>query len=125
MVGSNAHAHSSWIAKAKAALRIDGFTANKLIEVGIYWGCGFLTGYFLKRFSNAFVIIILTLLALFLLHQAQIINLSFNMDKLREFFGIVTTHDSSWLSAYLHWVKDNIILVLSFFIGFLMGIRLG
>ncbi len=125
MVGSETQASTSWIAKLKSVLHLDNFTTNRLIEVGMYLGLGLLIGYALKRFSGAFITIVLTLLGLFLLHQFQIINLSFNVDKLRECFGLVSTQDSTLLYAYWNWVKAHVILVLSFFIGFLIGIRLG
>lgn len=125
MIGSETQTTASWMAKIKAALHLDSFTTNRLIEVGMHLGLGFLVGYSLKRFSSAFITVILTLLGLFLLHQFQIINLSFNVDKLRECFGIAATQDSTLLCAYWNWVKTNVVLVLSFFIGFLIGIRLG
>jgi uncharacterized membrane protein (Fun14 family) len=125
MVGSETQASTSWIAKLKSVLHLDNFTTNRLIEVGMYLGLGLLIGYALKRFSGAFITIVLTLLGLFLLHQFQIINLSFNVDTLRECFGLVSTQDSTLLYAYWNWVKAHVILVLSFFIGFLIGIRLG
>lgn len=125
MVGSETQASTLWITKLKSVLHLDNFTTNRLIEVGMYLGLGFVIGYSLKRFSGAFITIVLTLLGLFLLHQFQIINLSFNVDKLRECFGLASTQDSTLLCAYWNWVKAHVILVLSFFIGFLIGIRLG
>jgi len=125
MVGSETQAPISWMTKLKTALHFDSLTTNRLIEVGMHLGLGFLVGYSLKRFSSAFITVILTLLGLFLLHQFQIINLSFNIEKLQECLGIVSTQDSTLLCAYWTWIKTNIILVLSFFIGFLIGIRLG
>ena len=91
----------------------------------MYLGFGFLIGYVLKRFSAFVLIIVLTLLALFMLHQFEIINLSLNIDKLREFLGIGQATDANILCIYWAWAKENIILLLSFFIGFLIGIRLG
>ena len=91
----------------------------------MYLGFGFLIGYALKRFSAFVLIVVLTLLAIFLLHQFDIINLSVNIDKLREFLGIQHMTDSSIFCAYWAWAKENVILLLSFFIGFLIGIRLG
>jgi uncharacterized membrane protein (Fun14 family) len=127
MVDAQAQASVGWLAKIKSSLHLDNFqfSSNKLIEIGMYLGFGFLIGYILKRFSSFVLIIVLTLLALFLLHQFEIINLSLNIDKLREFLGIQQAADSNILCAYWTWAKTNIILVLSFFIGFLIGIRLG
>jgi hypothetical protein len=47
------------------------------------------------------------------------------VDKLHEFLGIQQATGASIFSGYIAWAKENVILVLSFFIGFLIGIRLG
>lgn len=127
MVDTQAQASANWIAKVKSSLHLDNFqfSSNKLIEIGMYLGFGFLIGYVLKRFSSFVLIIVLTLLAIFLLHQFEIINLSLNIDKLREFLGIQQAVDSNLFCVYWSWAKENVILLLSFFIGFLIGIRLG
>ena len=116
---------ANWLTKVKSSLHLDSLSSNKLIEIGMYLGFGFLIGYVLKRFSAFVLIVVLTLLALFLLHQFEIVNLSLNIAKLREFLGIQQATDSHLLCAYWTWAKENIILVLSFFVGFLVGIRLG
>ena len=125
MVDTHAQASANWVTKVKSSLHLDNFSSNKLIEIGMYLGFGFLIGYALKRFSAFVLVIVLTLLALFLLHQFEIINLSLNIDKLREFLGIQQTTDANIFCAYWTWAKANVILLLSFFIGFLIGIRLG
>lgn len=117
----------NWIDKVKSSLHLDNFqfSSGKLIEVGMYLGFGFLIGYVLKRFSSFVLIIVLTLLAIFLLHQFEIINLSLNIDKLHDFLGVRQAVDANIFCVYWTWAKENIILLLSFFIGFLIGIRLG
>lgn len=127
MVDTQTQASAGWISKIKSSLHLDNFqfSSNKLIEIGMYLGFGFLIGYILKRFSAFLLIVVLTLLGLFLLHQFEIVNLTLNIDKLRAFLGIEHMADSSIFSAYWSWTKANIILLLSFFIGFLIGIRLG
>jgi uncharacterized membrane protein (Fun14 family) len=118
---------AGWLSKVKSSLHLDKFqfSTSKLIEVGMYLGFGFLIGYVLKRFSSFVLVIVLTLLAIFLLHQFEIINLSLNMDKLHEFLGVQQASGANIFSAYVVWAKENVLLVLSFFIGFLIGIRLG
>lgn len=118
---------ATWLGKVKSSLHLDKFqfSTSKLIEVGMYLGFGFLIGYVLKRFSSFVLVIVLTLLAIFLLHQFEIINLSLNIDKLHQFLGIQQATGASIFAAYYAWAKANIILMLSFFIGFLIGIRLG
>lgn len=122
---TQAHTTANWVDKVKSSLHLDNFSSNKLIEIGMYLGFGFLIGYALKRFSAFVLIIVLTLLALFLLHQFEIINLSLNIDKLREFLGMPQGTEATIFCAYWDWAKANVILLLSFFIGFLIGIRLG
>lgn len=116
-----------WFAKVKSTLHLDKFqfSTNKLIEIGMYLGFGFLIGYALKRFSTVVLIIVLMIIALFLLHQFEIINIAINPEKIREFMGIKEAVDGNLFAAYLNWMKENIILVLSFIVGFLIGIRLG
>lgn len=118
---------AGWLDKVKTSLHLDKFefSTGKIIEIGMYVGFGFLIGYVLKRFSSAVLVIVLTLLAIFLLHQFEIINLSLNIDKLHQFLGIQQATGASVFCAYVGWAKANVILVLSFFIGFLIGIRLG
>jgi uncharacterized membrane protein (Fun14 family) len=118
---------AGWLNKVKTSLHLDKFqfSTNKLIEVGMYLGFGFLIGYVLKRFSSFVLVIVLTMLAIFLLHQFEIINLSLNIERLHEFLGIEQATGTSIFSAYVVWAKENVILLLSFFIGFLIGIRLG
>lgn len=118
---------AGWFDKVKSSLHLDKyqFSTNKLIEIGMYLGFGFLIGYALKRFSAVVLIIVLTIVALFLLHQFEIINIAVNPEKIREFFGIKQAVDENLFAVYWAWIKDNIFLVLSFIVGFLIGIRLG
>lgn len=126
MVDAQTTSSANWIAKVKSSLHLDNiqFSTNKLIEIGMYLGFGFLIGYVLKRYSSFVLVVVLTILAIFLLHQFQIINLSVNIDKLQEFLGMQQSPDLN-LCSYWTWAKENIILLMSFFIGFLIGIRLG
>jgi uncharacterized membrane protein (Fun14 family) len=127
MVDTQTQASAGLMGKVKALLHIDNLQglSNKLIEIGMYLGFGFLIGYVLKRFSSFVLVIVLTVLAIFLLHQFEIINLSLNIDRLREFLGVPQSLDSNLFCVYWTWAKENIILLLSFFVGFLIGIRLG
>jgi uncharacterized membrane protein (Fun14 family) len=117
----------SWFEKMKTTLHLDKFqfSTNKLIEIGMYLGFGFLIGYALKRYSTVVLIIVLTVVALFLLHQFEIISIAVNPEKVREFLGIKQAVDGNLFAAYWDWIKDNFILVMSFIVGFLVGIRLG
>ena len=68
--------------------------------------------------------IIITAVALLLLEQLEFINLSINFDKIKDFIGLHQPMDSNVMSALWSWFKKHMFQVLSFAIGFLIGIRL-
>lgn len=118
---------AGWLEKMKTTLHLDKFqfSTNKLIEIGMYLGFGFLIGYALKRFSTVVLIVVLTIVALFLLNQFDLIDIAIKPEKIREFLGIKEAIDGNFFAAYWDWIKTNIMLVLSFVVGFLIGIRIG
>lgn len=117
----------NWIDKVKSTLHLDKLqlSTQKLVDVGIFFGAGLIFGYLLKRFSMVLLLVIITIVALLLLHQFEFINLSVNADKIRELIGLHQPIDGNWMSAMWIWSKKHIFQLLSFAIGFLIGIRLG
>lgn len=99
-------------------------STNKLIEIGMYLCFGFLFGYALKRFSGLVLVVILTFVGLIVLQQFDVIHLSVNALRIKEFFGVQNLPDATVMSTALCWLKDNIMIVVSFIVGFLLGIRL-
>jgi uncharacterized membrane protein (Fun14 family) len=102
-------------------------TKSKLLEMGIYLGVGFLAGYLLKKYGKFVIALIIGILALALLEQLGIISIQFHADKFQELFGIkpVASSEGGIVMVYWEWVKANVVLVLSFSIGFLIGLRVG
>jgi uncharacterized membrane protein (Fun14 family) len=115
-----------WLDKIKMALHLDKlqFSTGKLIEIGIYFGLGFLVGYLFKRFSAFFIFVVITFLGIYLLNQFEIINFSINATKLCELLGIQTAPNVNIVYCYFASVKENIVSLLSFLIGFFVGISL-
>ncbi|HZW61844.1 MAG TPA: FUN14 domain-containing protein [Candidatus Babeliales bacterium] len=102
-------------------------TPNKLLELTIYFGVGIIVGYLLKKYGKYVIVIILGILIVLLLQQLGVLTIIFNSDKFHELFGMqpTTTAEGSLLAVYGNWVKANIALVLSFSIGFILGLRMG
>ncbi len=100
-------------------------TSNKLMEMGIYLGVGFLAGYVLKKYGKFMIALMVFILGLLLLQQLGVISLVFHGDKLQELLGMnpVVASEQTILLTYWDWIKANVILVISFSIGFLIGLR--
>lgn len=101
-------------------------TPQKLFEMAVYFGVGFLTGYLLRKYGKFIIFLILAIVALFLLQQVGIIDIAVHMDKIYELFGMQpTAAEGSLFAGYWEWVKTHITLVVMFSIGFLIGLRVG
>ena len=99
---------------------------DKIVEMGMYLGIGFLAGFLLKKYSKYIIILLLCVAALVVLQQFEILTVVFNTTKIQEVFGIKTsTMDADLFSVYWHWIKLNFSIVLSFSIGFLLGLKVG
>ncbi len=99
---------------------------DKIIEMGMYLGIGFLAGFLLKKYSKYVLILLLCVAALVILQQFEVLTVVFNTAKIQQVFGIKTsTIDADLFSVYWHWIKLNFSIVLSFSIGFLLGLKVG
>ena len=58
MVDTQAQASANWMTKVKTSLHLDNFqfSTNKLIEIGMYLGFGFLIGYLLNVLVHLFLL---------------------------------------------------------------------
>ena len=99
---------------------------DKIMEMGLYLGIGFLAGFLLKKYSKYVLIVLLCIAGLVVLQQFEIVTVLFNTVKIQEVFGIRSSSlDADLFSVYWHWIKINFPIVLSFSIGFLVGLKVG
>ena len=97
---------------------------DTLIEMGMYLGIGFVVGFLLKKYSKYLLVVLLCVAGLVVLQQFEVVTVVFNTAKLQELFGIKsTTMDADIFSVYWDWIKLNFSIVLSFSIGFLLGLK--
>jgi len=129
MTGNEAAGKATWFDTLLQKLRLDklNLSTNRLVEIGIALGAGFLVGFLLKRCASYVFVAILTLVGLFILHQFEIITITINPGKMQELFGIqqTVTLDTNLFMVYWEWIKLNMALVLSFSIGLLIGLKIG
>jgi len=110
----------------KSLMEAISTSKDKIVEMGIYLGIGFLAGFLLKKYSKYVLILLLCIAGLVVLQQFEFVTILFNTAKIQEVFGIKTsTMDADLFSVYWHWIKLNFSIVLSFSIGFLLGLKVG
>ena len=122
-------AQEGWFDTILKKLKLDQLNINtdRLMQLGMYFGFGFVAGFLLKRFANYVVVALLTILALVLLHQFGVITITIDPIKMKEVFGIeqTVTIDTNIFAIYWEWIKLNATLVISFVIGAVVGLKLG
>lgn len=101
---------------------------DMLIDVALYGVIGLLVGYLLKRYSIVVLVAVLMSTALFLLQHIEIVHVAINWTKVHEHLGLPQT--ALMLSENvpaLLWecAKNNMIIVISSVVGFLLGLKIG
>ncbi len=101
---------------------------DKIYEAGLYGAIGLICGYLVKRYSAYVVMAVLALLGLWVLQQYGIVQIMVNWDKVYEYFGIQVAQDvtaDTVIGMIWEWVKVNMVISISYLVGFFIGLRLG
>lgn len=126
----------SFIERLKERLHPDNlaetFHLNKvtLITMGVYCIAGLLLGILVQKYARFMFAMAMTGILLVVLMQFNIIHVSINWNTIQDYLGLQSIASSSQpaldLGAlYWEWVKANVAYVLSFSVGFLIGLRIG
>ena len=97
-----------------------------IMDMALYGGIGFLSGYLLKKYSNAVIIIILMTTALVVLQQFEFITVIINWPKIHSMLGLQENAKiiiDNFGLFFVDWVKSNMPIVVVTLIGFLLGIK--
>lgn len=101
---------------------------DMLIDVALYGVIGLLIGYLLKRYSIVVLIAVLMIAVLFMLQHLEIVHIAVNWLKLHEYLGLPNAAIilSDNVPALL-WecAKNNMVVVVSAIVGFLLGLKIG
>ena len=101
---------------------------DRLFEIGLYAGAGFLSGFLLKKYSTYVVVFVLILVGLGVMQQMEVINCTINWDKVSEVFGIQvaqTVIPDNILTTIWEWVRLNMVISVSYLVGLFIGLKLG
>ncbi len=123
-----------FLTKMKDMLRFDNLvqkikdSRSMIMDIALYGGLGFLSGFFLRKYSAYIAVLILLIVGIILLQQFEVISIMINWTKVNELFGIqpgAADVSDTALMVLWEWVKANLAIVVSYIIGFLIGLRMG
>jgi uncharacterized membrane protein (Fun14 family) len=127
-----ASTNADWVASVKETMSPDNLmkkfdlTSDKLINIGLYLAAGFFAGFLLKKYAHVLFTIALGIAVLSVLHYAGFVTITINWDKLQTLgIGPVPTIDATFFTLVWEWIKLHVAVVLSFIIGFLIGVKVG
>ena len=128
----NMSAQHGWVDTMKQELSVDSLagrmhmTREKLIDISLAGGIGFLFGFFLKKYSAFFALLVLVAVAVGFLHQYGVINVAIDWARAQEVLGIQPIEFNGGIVSFaLEWIKANVAISISSGIGFLIGLRIG
>jgi hypothetical protein len=99
-----------------------------IVDAVIYGGVGFLFGYLIKRYINAVITAILMVTALFVMQQFSIVTVTVHWEVIYDLCGITQVMKllgDNIMPFVFEWAKANVFLVVSWVVGFLVGIKVG
>ncbi len=130
MGGSPKPIELGWFDRLKNSLQLDtiaaklNFTKHKILDMALFFGIGFLSGFLWKRYANYFIAGIIFLAVLLVLQQLELLTISINWIKVQDCCGIEPARaDADILGMLWDWSKTNVLIILSFVIGFCFGAK--
>jgi uncharacterized membrane protein (Fun14 family) len=119
-----------FIEKIKAGLNIDTLleqfrsSKQRIIECGIYLAVGFFIGLLCKRYAHYMIICVIFISGIIALSHVGILEITIQWDILYKFTGIQTaTLQGDPVGCCYQWIRLNIVQLLTFFIGFFLGLK--
>lgn len=119
----------SWFETLKAKLNpsalMQQFRESKstILEMILYFGIGFFTSFLLKRYGQYIIVFIIMLIVL---QQSGIIQVTVDWNTIQHFMGLQkTVVEGNIVTLFWEWVKLNLVPVLSFCVGFILGLKVG
>lgn len=99
-----------------------------LLDIVLYGGLGFLSGYLLRKYANYVAFLVLVSVGIIVMHQYNIIHVEVNWTQLNDLLGFQhspSTADGASFVAFWEWCKVNAVIVVSYIVGLLIGLKIG
>ncbi|MCF7799720.1 FUN14 domain-containing protein [Candidatus Babeliales bacterium] len=102
-----------------------GGSSSDAVQAAIYFGAGFATGFFLKKyFKFIFFSLLITVFIILFLQYNKVLLIDWQ--SFNKFFGVDPKADFGMvLDSFFDWAKANLLIVISSLVGFLVGSKLG
>jgi hypothetical protein len=119
-----------WFDKLKNSLNLDALAQKlnlsqyRLLDIALFFGVGFLTGFLWKRYANYFMAAVIFATLLFIFNQLDLFSFNVNWTKLQECCGVQHPNpDADILVMLWQWTKMNVLIIASFVLGFCFGAK--
>lgn len=120
----------SWFDKLKNSLNFEAIAQKlnlskyRFLDLALFFGIGFLIGFLWKRYANYFIAVVIFATILFIMHQLELIQLQVNWLKWQECCGVQSPRaDADILGMLWDWTKMNVLILVSFLLGFSFGAK--
>ncbi len=131
-VASNQAAQSGWVnalkERSKYAMERLHESRAVILDILLYGGIGFLCGFLLRKYANYVALLVLVVVAVIVMQQYNLINVTVNWAQINDLLGfqhIPSTIDGASFVAFWEWCKANAVIVVSWIIGLLLGLKIG
>ena len=101
---------------------------DRIIEVGLYAGIGFISGFLLKKYSSYVGVVVLAIIGLGVLNHLGVLGIVINWDRVTEVFGIQAAQNVSAdniIATAWEWVRLNMVISISYIVGLFVGLKVG
>lgn len=98
-----------------------------ILDILLYGGIGFLCGFLLRKYANYVAFLVLIIVGVVAMQQYNIINVVINWTYINDLFGFQHAPGMNGDSfvAFWAWCKANAVIVVSWIIGLLIGLKIG
>jgi uncharacterized membrane protein (Fun14 family) len=94
-----------------------------ILDILLYGGIGFLSGFLLRKYANYVAFLVLIVVGVIVMQQYNIINWTY----INDLFGFqhAPAMNGDSFVAFWEWCKANAVIVVSWIIGLLIGLKVG
>jgi len=98
-----------------------------ILDILLYGGLGFLSGFLLRKYANYVAFLVLIVVGIIVMQQYDILQVVINWTKFNDLFGFqhAPAINGDSFVAFWAWCKANAVIVVSWIIGLLIGLKVG
>lgn len=99
---------------------------ENLLEIALYFGGGFVCGFFFKKYNHYFLVMAFFMVILLIADYGNIISLTINTETIKSILGCPPLPEqATLLSCLVAMVQEHVRASVSFISGFIIGLWIG